>query len=161
METGAQESTINRKMLALVAVVLGLLLIAICYLGFLLIRSRQTARQAQPQLAQPENPLPASVISAKPGGIFLPVVVKVGAPAPASAAVVVPTPTLWRFISIDRNDIGTFENVGNPSQKLLAKCKDPNRPAPYKGELYTLDDSGILKPQGESKKYQRFEVINR
>jgi len=157
METGAQESVVNRKILALVAVVLALILIAICYLGILLIRSRQTVQPARQQLAQTEIPLPTSVISAKPVGIFLPVVVKVETPK----AVIVQTSNVWRFISIDANEIGTFENVGDPSKRLLAKCKDPNRPAPYAGELYTLYEQGILKPQGDSKKFQRFEVINR
>jgi len=159
METEAQESALNKKLLALVAVVLALLLVAICYVGLLLILNKQTVQPAQQQLAQPEIPLPAVVTSVKQDVLFLPAVVKSVAPAPI--AVTVPISTVWRFISIDNNDIGTFENVGNPSQRLVAKCKDLNRPAPDKGMLYDLDDSGILKPQGESKKFQRFEVIAR
>ncbi len=157
--TETQENTVNKKLLALVAVVLALLLIAICYLGFLLIRSKLTAQPAQQQLAQPATPVPTLVTSVKPVALFLPVVLNLAAPAPV--AVTVPTSTLWRFVSINHNNIGTFEKVGNPSQRLIAKCKDPNRPPPDKGELYKLDDSGILKPQGESKKIQRFEVIPR
>jgi hypothetical protein len=158
METGAQESAVNKKLLALVSVVLALLLVAICYVGFLLILSYQTVQPAQQQLAQTEIPLSTSV---KPVVQFLPVVANWVVPAPAPAAITVPTPTLWRFVSINDNDIGTFENVGDPSQRLAAKCKDPKRPAPDKGELYKLDDAGILKPQEGSKKFQRFELITR
>ncbi len=125
METGAQESTVNKKLLALVSVLLVLLLVAICYVGFLIIRSKQSVQTAQQQLAQPKMPLPKSV---KPAGPFLPVVVNLAAPPPK--AVTVPTSTVWRFVSINDNDFGTFENVGDPSQKLVAKCKDPKRPAP-------------------------------
>ena len=159
METGAQESTVDKKLLALVSVVLALLLVAICYVGFLLIRSKQTVQPAQQQLAQPEIPLPTLVTSVKPVVLFLPIVGNSVAPAPTT--ITVPTSTLWRFVSINDNDVGTFENVGDPRQRLVAKCKDPKRPAPDKGELYKLDDSGILKPQEESRKFQRFALINR
>jgi hypothetical protein len=86
---------------------------------------------------------------------------KPAAPAPAPVAQTVTTSTLWRFLSINEKDIGTFENTGDPSQRLTAKCIDIKRPAPDKGELYVLDDSGILKLQDGSKKFQRFEVIGR
>jgi hypothetical protein len=160
METGAQGSAVDKKLLALVAVVLALILIAFCYVVFLLIRNKQAAQPAQPQLAQTEFPLPAP---AEAVVLYLPVAVNSVAPAPvpAPSGQSAPTSTLWRFISINENDIGTFENIGNPSQRLAAKCKDPKRPVPDKGELYELDDSGILKPQSGSKKFQRFELIAR
>lgn len=158
MEPEYQESPVNRKVLALVAVVLALILVAFCYIVFLLIRNRQAAQPVPQQLPPQQIPLPAIV---KRVNRFLPVAAKPAAPAPAPAptAQTVQTSTLWRFISIDDNNIGTFENVGNPSQKLTASCLDIKRPAPSKGELYTLDDSGILKPQDGRKKFQRFEVI--
>ena len=157
MEPSYQESPVNRKVLALVAVVLALILIAFCYVVFLLIRSNQADRTAQPQLAQTEMPL----TTAEPILRFLPAVMKPAAPAPAPAPQAVTTSTLWRFISIDDNDVGTFENTGNPNQRLTARCIDIKRPAPDRGELYVLDDSGVLRPQDGSKKFQRFEVINR
>ncbi len=149
METETQENAVNKKLLALVAVVLALLLVAICYLGLLLILSKRPAQPAQQLPAQPEIPVPTLAPSVNPEVLFLPVVGNLAAPAPK--AITIPTSTLWRFLSINDKDIGTFENVGNPSQRLVAKCKDPNRPVPDEGELYQLDDSGILKPQSESK----------
>jgi hypothetical protein len=163
MGTEAQESPINKKLLALVSVVLALVLVAFCFVVFLLIRNKLTARPAQPQLAQPEIPLPTLETSVQPVIRFLPVVVNSVAPAsaPAPTAITVPTATLWRFVSINAHDFGTFENVNDPSQRLVAKCKDPNRPAPGAGELYRLDNSGNLKPQNGGKKFQRFELITR
>jgi hypothetical protein len=157
MQTGYQEGAVDRKLLAGVAVVLALILIAFCYVVFLLIRSKQADRTAQPQLIQTEIP----ITTGEPVALYLPVVIKPASPAPAPTAKVVTTSTLWRFISINDNDIGTFENTGDPKQRLTAKCIDIKRPAPEKGELYTLEDSGILKPQSGSKKFQRFEVIAR
>jgi hypothetical protein len=157
METGAQESAVNKKLLALVGVVLALLLVAICIVVFLLIRSILAVRPAQQQ-AQPELPRPTLGIAAfEPVVLLLPVVVNSVAPAPQ--AIPVPPSTLWRFLSINKNDIGTFEKVGDPSQRLVAKCKDPKRPPPDEGELYVLDDSGILRLQDGSKKFQRFELL--
>ena len=157
METEPHQSTVNMKLVALVAVVLSLLLMAMCYVGFLLIRSIQPVQPIPPQVVQPEIPLPTSVPTVAPVDLYLPVVMNLLAPT----GITVPTSTLWRFISIDDNDIGTFENVGDPSQRLVAKCKDLKRPPPDEGELYKLDDSGILKPQSESKKFQRFELMTR
>jgi len=157
MEPSYQESPVNRKVLALVAVVLALILIAFCYVVFLLLRSKQADRTAQQQVVQTEIP----ITTVKPTVLFLSIVMKPAAPAPAPTAMTVTTSALWRFISIDDHDIGTFENTGNPNQKLTAKCIDIKRPAPDKGELYELDDSGILKPQSRNKKFQRFKLIAR
>ena len=160
MQTGNQESAVDRKLLAGVAVVLALILIAFCYVVFLLLRSKRADLTAQPQLAPTKIPIMTTV---KTYVQFFPIVVKPAAQAsaPAPAAQTVATSTLWRFLSIDNNDVGSFENTGNPNQKLTARCIDTKRPAPDKGELYVLDDSGILKPQSGNKKIQRFEVIAR
>lgn len=157
MQTGYQEGALDRKLLAGVAVVLALILIAFCYVVFLLIRNIQTNRTAQPQLVQTEIPITTRDAVA----LYLPVVIKPASPALAPTAKAATTSKLWRFISINDNDIGTFENTGDPKQRLTAKCIDLKRPAPDKGELYILGDSGILKPQSGSKKFQRFEVIAR
>lgn len=160
METGVQESTVDRKLLALVAVVLALILVCFCYVVFLLIRNKQTAEPAQQQLAQPEISFPTLVPTAIPVVLPSPTVVTLATPVPAVASSVTTSP-LWRFISINAKDVGTFENVADPNQRLTAKCIDLNRPAPDKGALYMLDDSGILKLQDGGKKYQRFKLIAR
>lgn len=163
IEIGPQESPVDRKLLVLVAVVLALLLVTMCYLGYLLIRSLQ---RAEPQVVQPAVLPPTLVTSVETTQVFLPDVSNdvqsIPAPAPATApvAVTVSTSPLWRFLSIDQNDIATFENVGNPNQRLQAKCIDVKRPVPDRGELYILEESGILKAEDGSKRFQRFEVIN-
>jgi len=157
MQTEPQESTVDRKLLAGIAVVLALILVAFCYVVFLLIRNLRADRTAQQQIAQPEIPITTVNTSVQ----FLPIAAKPAVHAPAPTAKAVTTSTLWRFLSINDNDIGTFENTGDPNKRLTARCLDIKRPAPEKGELYELDDSGILKPQSGSKKFQRFEVIAR
>jgi hypothetical protein len=160
METEPQGSTVDRKLLALVAVVLGLILVCFCYVVYLLIRNNQTVQPAQPQLAQTEFPLPTFIPTVIPAVLPSPTVVSLPTLAP-TAAISIPESTTWRFISINAKDVGTFENVGDPSQRLTAKCIDIRRPVPDKGALYTLDNTGILKMQDGSKKFQRFKLIAR
>jgi hypothetical protein len=161
-EIGPEESPVNRKLLVLVAIVLALLLLAMCYTAYLLIRSLQPA---EAQVVQPVVLPPTQVIQVETTEILMPVVVNepitTPEPAPAPVAVTVSTSPLWRFLSIDGNDIGTFENVGDPSQRLLARCIDRKRPSPDAGELYLLDESGLLKPQDGGQGIQRFEVVDR
>ena len=153
METEDQESAYKRKLLMVGAVALALLLTAICTVLFLLIRRFQAYQAAGQQVAPPVIPL---ATAAQPAVVFLPVVANVAAPTATS----MPISTVWRFISIDENHIAIFEYLADPSQKLVAKCKDPERPPPEKGELYTLDATGTLRPQSESKKIQRFTLIS-
>jgi len=155
METEPREYPVNKKLVVLVAIVLALLMVAICYVSILLVL-RNLNDRPEPQLAQPEFPLPTPLPSSTPELPVVPVVLDTATPT----AIPTPTPSLWRFISITKEDIGTFENVNDPSQKLTAKCIDTKRPAPNAGELYTLYKGGILKLQDGSKKYQRFEVID-
>ena len=152
METADEESAFHRKLIMLVSIMLALLLAAICCVGFIFIRNKWTGQPTQ-QLAQMEIPLATAVI---PTVQVFPTLVIMATPT----AIPVPISPLWRFISINKNDIGTFENTSDPSQKLLAKCIDPERPPPDKGVLYMLYDSGILKPQEGGKKVQRFELIS-
>lgn len=160
METEPQGSAVDRKLLVLVAVVLGLILLCFCYVVYLLIRNKQTAQPAQPQLVQTEFPLPTLVATAIPVLLPSPTVVTLATPVP-TPALSVPTSPLWRFVSINAKDVATFEKVSDPSQRLTAKCIDIRRPVPDKGALYTLEDTGILKMQDGSKKYQRFKLITR
>jgi len=154
-----QQNSLNKKLIALVGVILALLLVAICFVSFLLIRSKLTAPPAEPQVVPPQIPLPTAVVATEAVEVYVPAVVAVEAPQPVAAPTTVQTPTVWRFLSINKDDVGTFENVNDPSQRLKAACKDKNRPAPDRGVLYTLDDSGILRQQDGGKKYQRFEVL--
>ena len=162
IEIGPQESLVDRKLLVLVAVVLALLLLGMCYVGYLLIRSLQSA---EPQVVQPVVLPPTQVIPVETAEVLLPVVVSeqtiAPAPAPTPVAVTVSISPKWRFLSIDEKDIGTFENVGDPNQRLLAKCIDRKRPAPDRGEIYILNESGLLKPQDGGQGIQRFEVVDR
>jgi hypothetical protein len=92
IEIGPQESLVDRKLLVLVAVVLALLLLGMCYVGYLLIRSLQPA---EPQVVQPVVLPPTQVIPVETAEILLPVVVSepITAPAPAPTPVAVTVST--------------------------------------------------------------------
>ncbi len=155
----AQESDVRNKLIVLVSILLALLVVMICIVDIIIIRRRMTSQPTQlPQIVQPATAIPHSIPTVGPTVLFIPTAENTATPVPE--VVIVPPPQVWRFLRIDSDDIGTFENVADPSQKLEAKCIDLNRPPPNAGALYNLDDSGTLKLQDGSKKYQRFKVIS-
>ncbi len=158
MKPKAQESDVRNKLIVLVSIVLALLVVMICIVDFIIIRRRMTAQPTlEAQIVQPATAIPHSIPTVGPTVIFVPTAENTATPLPE--VIIVPPPQVWRFLRIDSDDIGTFENVADPSQKLKAKCIDTSRPPPNEGALYNLDDSGILKLQDGSKKFQRFRVI--
>ena len=154
----AQERDLKKKLVILFSIMLALLVVLVCIVDIILYRRRLAAKPAQPQVVQPASPEPKSIPTIKPALQYLPVVLNSNAPELVIVATAAPAPAIWRFISINVNDIGTFENVADPSQRLTAKCIDPNRPPPNAGELYYLDDKGMLKLEDGSKTYQRFKL---
>jgi hypothetical protein len=162
MRTEAQERDIKRKLVILVSIGLALLVVLICIVDIFLIRRRMAVpRAVQPTeqlVVQPATAVPKTIPTMAPPEQFIAVVDNTATPEPA--IITVPPTTTWRFLRINANDIGTFENVADTNQTLVAKCIDPGRPPPNKGALYTLDDSGTLKVQDGSKKYQRFKVTS-
>lgn len=159
MEPKAQDSDVRNKLVVLVSIVLALLIVMICIVDIIIIRRRMTVQPTlEPQIVQPATAIPKSIPTMAPPTQSIAVVENT--PTPAPTAVILPAPTVWRFLRIDQDDIATFENVADPNQKLEAKCIDTNRPPPNEGALYNLDDSGVLKLQDGSKKYQRFKVIS-
>lgn len=156
-----QETAVDRKLIALLAIALVLVSIAICYSGIMFLRSRQPAQPVQ-QLEPTSFPaLPPAAPLTEPVSfdVFMPVVVRPAAPVMMAAPAVTDT-SVWRFLSIDSDDIGTFENVTDPTRRLLARCRDPERRPPDRGALYTLYDNGILRAQIEPWTVQRFRVIS-
>jgi hypothetical protein len=157
--TAAQQRDLVKKVTVLVSIALALLVMVICVADIYLIRRRSALRPTQQaQVAPPATAIPKSIPTQAPPEQFIPA--DVSTPTPEPVIITAPPTSTWRFLRIDANDIGAFQNVDNPDQRLLAKCIDPGRPPPNKGALYTLDDSGILKLQSGGKKYQRFKVTN-
>jgi len=155
----AQESDVRNKVIVLVSILLALLVTLICIVDIIIIRRRMASQPTlEPQIVQPATAIPHSIPTMAPPTPTIPVLVPTF--PPPTTAVILPPTTVWRFLQIDSDDIGTFENVADPSQKLKAKCIDPSRPPPNEGALYNLDDSGVLKLQDGTKKYQRFKVIS-
>ena len=159
MNPKSQESDVRNKLIVLVSIVLALLVVMVCIVDIIIIRRRMTFQPTlEPQIVEPATAIPKSIPTMGPTVLFIPTVENTATPVPVVIAV--PPPPVWRFLRINQDDIGTFENVSDPSQKLEAKCIDPNRPPPDEGALYNLDGSGILKLQDGGKKYQRFKVIS-
>jgi len=154
----AQESDVKKKLVILFSIVLALLVVLVCIVDIFLYRRRQAARPAQPQVVQPVTAEPKTIPTIKPALQYLPVMLNSNAPEPAVVDTPAPATDIWRFLSINDEDIGTFENVADPAQRLTAKCIDPGRPPPKKGEIYYLDEGGILKLEDGTKHYQRFKV---
>lgn len=155
----AQESAVRNKVIVLVSILLALLVTLICIVDIIIIRRRMASQPTlEPQIVQPATAIPKSIPTMGPTVIIVPT--PENTPTSIPAVVIVPPPSVWRFLRINQDDIGTFENVSDPGQKLEAKCIDPSRPPPNAGALYNLDDSGILKLQDGTKKYQRFKVIS-
>jgi hypothetical protein len=157
-----QENAVRNRLVALFSIILALLVVLICIVDIFIIRRRMAVpRATEPtelQIAPPATAAPKTIPTMAPPEQLIPVVENTATPEPA--IITVPPITTWRFLRINADDIGTFENVANPNQTLVAKCIDPGRPPPNKGALYTLDDSGTLKLQDGSKKYQRFRVTS-
>ena len=146
-----------RKVIVIVSIALALLVTLICIVDVILIRRRLASRPpAEVQVVQPATAEPKSIPTMAPPTQAPPVVEVVPTFAPPTSAP--PPVTTWRFLRINSEDIATFENVADPSQTLLAECIDKQRPPPNKGAIYLLDNSGILKLESGSKKYQRFKV---
>ena len=119
MGTGAPEGAVDNRLLAAELIALVLLLAAICIVGFLLIRNRLPDQPAQVKPTQLQTPTPTLVMLARPFVLFLPFIGNTAASAPP--VITVSPSTVWRFVSIDKNDIGTFENVSDPGKKLTAQ----------------------------------------
>jgi hypothetical protein len=146
-----------RLVIVIVSIALALLVTLICIVDVILIRRRLASRPpAGIPVVQPATAVPKSIPTMAPPTQAPTVVAVVPTMAPPTPS---PLPvTAWRFLRINSEDIATFENVADPSQTLLAECIDKRRPPPNKGAIYLLDDSGILKLESGSKKYQRFKV---
>ncbi len=145
----------NKDHMLVLAIVLVLLLLAMCYVVFLLTQNGVPSTTALP----PQQPLVQK--STKQGLLrYTPltakatVVVKV---KPTKAPTLTPKPqNKWEFLNIDSMDIGTFKNT-NTGLILKGQCKDPNLPVPEIGTLYLLNDSVFITT--EDKLVQRFELI--
>jgi hypothetical protein len=159
MRSKIQDSDVRNKLIVLVSILLALLVVMVCIVDIIIIRRRMAAQPTlEAQIVQPATAIPQSIPTMGPTVIFIPTAENTQTPIPE--IVTVPPPPVWRFLRINQDNIGTFENVSDPGQKLEAKCIDPNRPPPNEGALYNLDGSGILKPQDGGKKYQRFKLIS-
>lgn len=158
MQPRTQQDDSRNRLVMLVSIVLALLVTIFCIVDIIVVRRWLAARRAteQPQVVQPATALPKSIPTVGPTVMFVPT----EAPPPTTEppVIVTPPPSVWRFLSINPEDVGTFENVADPSQRLLAVCIDKGRPPPEKGEIYVLNDEGVLKLEDGTKRYQRFRV---
>jgi len=110
--------------------------VMICIVDIIIIRRRMTFQPTlEPQIVEPATAIPKSIPTMGPTVLFIPTVENTATPVPVVIAI--PPPAVWRFLRINQDDIGTFENVSDPSQKLEAKCIDPNRPPPDEGRCTT------------------------
>jgi len=155
----AQESDLKKKLIILFSIVLALLVVLVCIVDIILYRRWRAARRAQPQIVLEVTAEPKSIPTMAPPTQVIMVVENTPIPTPEPVIVTAPPPSpLWRFLSMDGNDIGTFENVADTAQRLKARCIDTSRPPPKKGEIYFMDEGGVLKLEDGTKRYQRFKV---
>jgi hypothetical protein len=154
-----QDNDLTRKLIVLVSIALALLVTFVCIVDIILMRRRMAVQPTpEVQVIHAVTAEPKSIPTMAPPTQSIPATLE-NTPTTVPTATNTPPPaTTWRFLRINADNIGTFQNTAATDQRLLAKCIDPNRPPPNKGALYTLDDSGILKLQNGSKKYQRFKV---
>jgi hypothetical protein len=154
-----RDPNLIRTVIIIVSIALALLVTLICVVDVILVRRRMSSRTTpEMQAVQPATALPKSVPTMAPP--TQPVVAVEVVPTAVPPTISPPPTTAWRFLRINAENIGTFENVANPDQKLQAKCIDPQRPPPNKGAIYILDGSGILKLESGGKKYQRFKITS-
>jgi hypothetical protein len=157
MQRWTQDEDVKNKLVVLVTIILALMVTIFCIVDIILIRRWRAPQPTElPQIVEPATAEPKSIPTVGPTVIIIPTVENT--PTPEPPLIVAPPPSLWRFLSINTQDIGTFENVADPNQRLMAVCIDKRRPPPKKGAIYYLDDSGVLKLEDGSKKYQRFKV---
>jgi hypothetical protein len=155
----ARDQDLIKKVVVIVSIALALLVTLICVVDIILVRRRMSAQiTPEIQAVQLATAQPKSVPTMPPPTQAPPVVELVPTAVPPTISP--PPTTTWRFLRINAEDVATFENTADPSQRLLAKCIDPKRPPPNKGTIYILDDSGVLKLESGDKKYQRFKVTS-
>jgi hypothetical protein len=106
--------------------------------------------QAAPQLTPTLTPV---LLPTQP-----PIYYPVATPLPVSSTGGQPAGSTWRFIKFNVKEVGLFENVDTPGLLLKALCQQPKVPPPVWGELYRLDEQGILTPINTNAGVQIFKV---